>query len=127
MTNSLPRCTIMSFLVVIGLIVRLATVVAVFGGLITLQAATNKKPRLLSQATSTRAVAFESVTMMAEPFPLTSTVQFSSDTRTRIAIFAMDLELLATVGGNDFAEGSNAFTADAQDASGKRYPLKVEH
>lgn len=126
MTNSLPGCIPESSLKVIGVIVRLTTVVAFFGGLITLQAAT-KKPTLLSQATSTRAVAFESVTMMAEPFPLTSTVQFSTDTRTRIVIFAMDVELLATVGANDFTEGLNAFTADAQDVSGKRYPLRVEH
>ncbi|MGH9961095.1 MAG: hypothetical protein ACREBC_28905, partial [Pyrinomonadaceae bacterium] len=65
--------------------------------------------------------------MLAEPFPLTSTLPFSTDTRTRIVIFAMDVELLATVGVNDFTEGANAFTADAQDASGKRYPLRVEH
>ena len=88
--------------------------------LIPAQAATNKKPVLISQAASTRAVAFESFTMRAEPFPLTASVPLSSDTRTRLSIFAMDLELLA-------GEGANAFTADAQDASGKIYPLRVEY
>ena len=83
-------------------------------------AATNKKPILISQATSTRAVAFESVTMKAEPFSLTATVPFGPDTRTRICIFAMDLELLP-------GEGANAFTSDVQDAGGKLYPLRVEY
>ena len=84
-------------------------------------AATNKKPILISQTANTRAVAFESVTMKAEPFPLTPSIpMFSPDTRTRICIFAMDLELLA-------GEGANAFTSDAQDSTGKIYPLRVEY
>jgi len=75
---------------------------------------------LLSDASSTRAIALESVTLKAEPFGLTSSVKFSNDTRTRICIFAMNLELLP-------GEGASAFSADAQDAAGKRYPLRVEH
>ena len=91
----------------------------IFSG--TVEAATNKKPILISQAASTRAVAFESVTMRAEPFPLTPSVPaFSSDVRTRICIFAMNLELLP-------GEGANAFSSDVQDASGKIYPLRVEY
>ena len=86
----------------------------------TVEAATNKKPILLSQATSTRAIALESVTFRAEPFSPTTSPAFSSDTRTRICIFAMDLELLV-------AEGANAFTSDVQDASGKIYLLRVEY
>jgi len=85
-----------------------------------LQAANNKQPKLISLSTSTRAVAFESVTMRAEPFPLTSTVAYSADTRTRICFFAMDLELLP-------GEGANAFSSDVQDASGKVYPLQIEY
>lgn len=88
--------------------------------LIPAKAATNKKPVLISQTASTRAVAFETISFKAEPFPLTASNPLtSSDTRTRISIFAMDLELLP-------GEGANAFTADAQDASGKIYPLRVE-
>src|SRR5688500_718960 len=83
------------------------------------RAVTNNIPILISQAASTRAVAFESFTMTAEPFPLTATVPLGADTRTRICIFAMDLELLA-------GEGVNAFTSDVQDATGKIYPLRVE-
>jgi uncharacterized protein (DUF1800 family) len=75
---------------------------------------------LLSDGSSTRAIALESVTLKAEPFPLTSTVKFSTDTRTRICIFAMSLELLP-------GEGANAFSADAQDDTGKLYLLRIEH
>src|SRR6185295_2876790 len=82
-------------------------------------AATLKAPILISQSINTRAVAFESVTFRAEPFPLTSTVAFSPDNRTRICVFAMGVQLLT-------GEGVNAFTADVQDASGKLYPMKVE-
>lgn len=83
-------------------------------------AANSKAPVLISEATSTRAIALESVTLKAEPFPLTSTVQFSTDTRTRICIFAMGLELLP-------GEGASAFSADAQDGTGKLYALRIEH
>ena len=86
----------------------------------TANAATTKKPILISQATNTRAVAFESVTMKAEPFSLSASVPYGVDTRTRICIFAMDLELLP-------GEGANAFSSDVQDASGKIYPLRVEY
>ena len=83
-------------------------------------AATNKKPVLISQTSSTRAIALECATMRAEPFPLTSSVNYSSDNRTRICIFAMDLELLP-------GEGANAFSSDVQDGNGKIYPLRVEY
>jgi uncharacterized protein (DUF1800 family) len=85
----------------------------------TVAAATNKKPVLLSQAASTRAIALESVTFRSEPFSPTTSPAFSPDNRTRICIFATDLELLS-------GEGANAFTSDVQDGSGKIYPLRVE-
>ena len=118
MTISLPRREQMCRLG-LGHSARLVLLLVVASAFSMVQAATNKSPVLLSESTSTRAVAFESVTMRPEPFPLTSSVKFSSDTRTRIAIFAMNLELLP-------GEGTNAFTADMQDASGKRYPLRIE-
>ncbi|HEX5965660.1 MAG TPA: DUF1800 domain-containing protein [Pyrinomonadaceae bacterium] len=86
----------------------------------TIAAATNKKPILISQATSTRALALEAITLKAEPFSPTASWVYAPDNRTRIAIFAMDLELLP-------GEGANAFTSDVQDANGKIYPLRVEH
>lgn len=95
-------------------------VVLICGGVSTISGATNKKPILVSQTTSTRAVALECSTLRAEPFPLTSSINYSADNRTRICIFAMDLELLP-------GEGANAFTSDVQDGSGKIYPLRVEY
>ncbi|HEY2962561.1 MAG TPA: DUF1800 domain-containing protein [Pyrinomonadaceae bacterium] len=58
--------------------------------------------------------------MKVEPFSTTASTPFSPDTRTRICIFAMNLELLS-------GEGANAFTADVQDATGKLYLLRVEY
>ena len=111
MKTSFPCCAVKSFTFLLLLLICTFT---------TVNAATNKKPILISQADNTRAVAFESFTMKAEPFPLTATVAMSSDTRTRICIFAMNLELLT-------GEGANAFTSDVQDASGRIYPLRVEY
>lgn len=112
MKTSFPCCAAKGFIVSFVLLLSC--------GLSTSKAATNKKPILISQATTTRAVAFESVTMKAEPFSPTATIAFGSDTRTRVCIFAMDLELLA-------GEGANAFSSDAQDGNGKIYLLKVEY
>jgi len=110
MRTSFLRCAVKGFTVPFLL----------FACLTTATAATNKRPTLISQTASTRAVAFETISFKAEPFPLTASSPLTStDTRTRISIFAMDLELLP-------GEGANAFTSDVQDASGKIYPLRVE-
>ena len=98
MTNSLPRWTPKSCLRLVYFAAQIVLLIGISGGSTTLQAATTRPPTLLSQATSTRAIAFESVTMKAEPFPLTASVPFSTDTRTRIAIFAMNLDLLGAYG-----------------------------
>jgi hypothetical protein len=78
-------------------------------------------PVLLTEGTgqTTRGVAYESVLRTGEPFALTTPIAWSTDTRTRITVFVMNLQLLA-------GEGASALTADAEDASGRRYPLKVE-
>jgi uncharacterized protein (DUF1800 family) len=85
-------------------------------------AAVQKSPVLFSvSAASTRAIALESVTWRAEPFNLTSEGFFNpADPRTRIALFCMDLELLA-------GEGVNALTADAEDGQANHYSLRVEY
>ena len=103
-----------------SLLCFLSLVLLACAGANPIQAATTKAPVLLSQTTSTRAIAVESVTFKSEPFPLTQDIPFGSDPRTRIAVFATDVELLS-------GEGVNAFTADVQDGAGKRYPLKVEY
>src|SRR5829696_2545432 len=84
-------------------------------------------PVLLTEGTgqTTRAVAYEAVTFRSEPFPVASAVNWNADQsntrdqQTRVMLFAFNLPLLA-------GEGANALTAEAQDASGRIYPLKVE-
>lgn len=100
-----------------------ALFVAICGAISVTQASTNA-PVLISDSASTRAVAVESVTLKDGPFAITSTVKFSNDTRTRIAIFAMNLNLLPgeTANGNP-----TSFTADAEDAAHNHYPLNVEY
>ncbi len=127
MTNSLPLWTPKCALRLVYFVTQIVLIVSISGTPAKVQAANSRPPVLLSESASTRAIAFESVTMKAEPFQLTASVPFSSDTRTRIAIFAMNLDLLAPYGSSTSAEGTSAFTADAQDGTGKRYPLRVEH
>lgn len=74
---------------------------------------------ILTEPTSTRAIALESTTLLGEPFPLTMPVAFSADSRTRLILFAMNLDLLA-------GESAKALTADVEDASKNRYVLTVE-
>ena len=85
----------------------------------TTSAATNKKPVLISRFDSTRAIALETSTLKGEPFSLNQILPLSADLRTRISVFAMNLELLA-------GEGVSAFTSDVQDSTGKLYSMKVE-
>src|SRR6266516_1546765 len=79
-----------------------------------------QKPILISQETSTRAIALESVTQQHEPFSVVSPLNFSVDNRTRIQLFAMNLTLPA-------GEDVSAITAEAEDGGHHIYPLTVEH
>lgn len=83
-------------------------------------AAQTGRPVLISEAASTRAIAFESVTRKREPFDITSPVQFSADNRTRIMLFATNLALQP---GDTFA----SVTAEAEDGAHNTYPLTVEY
>lgn len=84
-------------------------------------------PVLLTEGTgtTTRGVAYEAVTFRSEPFPVVSPYNWNADKsnardqQTRVTLFAMNLSLLP-------GESANALTADAQDAAGNIYPLKVE-
>jgi uncharacterized protein (DUF1800 family) len=84
-------------------------------------------PVLLTEGTgaTTRAVAYDAVTFRSEPFNVLSLYNWNADKtntrdqQTRVMLFAMNLSLLP-------GEGASALTADAQDASGRLYPLKVE-
>jgi uncharacterized protein (DUF1800 family) len=119
MTTSLPLRSLRKLLRLIGI----ALLTAICGAVGTTQAATTA-PVLISDSASTRAIALESVTLKGEPFAITSTVKFSNDNRTRVAIFAMNLNLLAgeTANGNP-----TSFTADAEDAAHNHYQLNVEY
>ena len=85
-------------------------------------AANLKSPILYSvSAASTRAIVLESVSLVGEPFSLNMETTFSpSDPQTRISLFGTDFQFLQ-------GEGANSLTADAQDASGNIYSLKVEY
>lgn len=76
-------------------------------------------PILISGATSTRAIALESVAFTPEPFALFSPFAGESDRRTRIVVFAMNLALQS-------GEDLSAVSADAEDAAHRHYPLTVE-
>jgi hypothetical protein len=75
-------------------------------------------PVLISETTSTRAIAIESITFTPEPFALTSSYGGLGQ-RTRIMIFAMNLSLQP-------GEDSSVTTADAEDAAHQHHVLVVE-
>jgi hypothetical protein len=79
----------------------------------------NDKPLILSEETSGRAAALESVWMMREPFPLGNFLNLSSDQHTRITLFATGIELTP-------GEGPSDLTVQAQDSQNRVYPLVVE-
>jgi hypothetical protein len=76
-------------------------------------------PRLLTDESTGRAIALNSVTRVSEPFALTTPYNLSPDTRTRVLLFAADVDPTAI--GN-----TSLFTAQAEDAQNKTYPLAVE-
>ena len=79
--------------------------------------AQSTRPTLISQADSTRAIAFDSVTRHREPFATTTEIKFGSDSATRIMLFAMNLQL----------QPGETITAEAEDAAHSLYPLTVEY
>src|SRR3977135_2388012 len=104
-------------------LLSLVFVICALSAVSTVNAATTP-PVLISDSVSTRAIAFESVTQKPGPFGLAATTPFGADTRTRVTIFAMNLNLLAgeTTNGNP-----TSFTADAEDAAPRNYPMNIEH
>lgn len=76
-------------------------------------------PRLLTEEGSERAVALDSVTMLRDPFPVEAFHNFAADGRTRIMLFATNVELQP-------GEGFSAVTAQARDSLNRVYNLPVE-
>jgi glucose/arabinose dehydrogenase len=77
------------------------------------------EPMLISEGNTDSAVALEAATFIRDPLPLTNLFNFSADHRTRLMLFAMNMELMAE-------ENSSAVTARAEDAALNVYPLTVE-
>jgi hypothetical protein len=74
---------------------------------------------LLNQTGSNRAVALDSVTFVAETLPIVTGLNFSSDQRTRLLVFAIGTKL------PDGEQGSQV-TATAEDSTGTVRALTVE-
>lgn len=77
-------------------------------------------PILISEETSTRAIALESIVWLRDPLKLDSTVPWGFDNRSRVTLFATNLDLLPE-------ESISVVTVDAEDASHRIYPLTVEY
>jgi glucose/arabinose dehydrogenase len=76
-------------------------------------------PMLISEANSDLAIAFDSPTMIRDPFPLTNIFNLGADHRTRVMLFGVNLDLMA-------GENSSAVTVRAEDAAQNVFPLTVE-
>ena len=76
-------------------------------------------PILLTRDDSERAVALDSVTLVSEPFALTNIHNFSADQRTRLALFAVNVDLGA-------GETLSVIEAVAEVPGGQVFPLTVE-
>jgi len=77
-------------------------------------------PTLITKTNSTRAIAVESSSLLAEPFAPTAPVPFGPDNRSRVMLFASNLNLAQ-------GETASAVTADAEDVNHVHYPLTVEY
>jgi Calx-beta domain-containing protein len=74
---------------------------------------------LVTQPGSTRAAAVDSTFVTRDVFSIANTINFSSDSTTRISVFAIGLKLAA-------GETASAVTATAEDSQGTMLPLTVE-
>jgi len=74
---------------------------------------------LLTEPNSERAIALDSVTLVRDPFLISSPHNLSSDERTRIMIFSSNLSLLP-------GDSAIDVTAQAEDAQHQRYELALE-
>jgi Calx-beta domain len=74
---------------------------------------------LLTEENVQRAIALDSVLFTRDSFPIANNLNFSSDQRTRVIVFAIGLKLLA-------GENASAVSATAEDSLGTVRPLEVE-
>ena len=76
-------------------------------------------PILLTETDTHRAIALDSVLFTMQPFSVVNTANFSPDQRTRVLLFATNLELLP-------GENLSAVGVEAIDSQNIVYPLSVE-
>jgi hypothetical protein len=96
---------------------RTTTIVVADQPFVVTQSAPN--PTLLSEQTSSAAIALDSVTFVRDPFSLRTTHNFSSNQRTRISLFALNVELLPS-------ENISIVSAQAEDQQHRIFSLPVE-
>lgn len=77
-------------------------------------------PILLTREDSQRALALDSVTWTTEPFAITNIHNLSSDQRSRVSLFAVNIDLAA-------GETSSVIEAQAEDSGGQVFPLTIEY
>jgi hypothetical protein len=77
-------------------------------------------PVLLTQEKSLHSLALDSVTWTSNPFGVTNVHNFSTDQRTRISLFAVNLELPQ-------GEPLSAIGVQAETSTGQTFPLTVEY
>src|SRR6185503_16431182 len=77
-------------------------------------------PILLTQENSLHSLALDSVTWTSEPFGITNAHNFSNDQRTRISIFAVNVELRQ-------GEPLSTIEVQAETSTGQTFPLPVEY
>ncbi|HEX8136168.1 MAG TPA: hypothetical protein VF544_01130 [Pyrinomonadaceae bacterium] len=99
---------------------RCALMLALVCGFAAVETQAQGPPELITVTGSTRAIALDALTRKCEPFPLTQPYPFSTDTRTRVMLFARNAALNA-------GETASVVTAEAEDAARTRYPLTVEY
>lgn len=83
-------------------------------------ASSSTAPALLTEENSPRGVALDSVAFVRDPFPLFTRNNFSSDQRTRVMLFGVNMKLLP-------GEQTSAVTAQARDSQQRIVPLAVEY
>ena len=77
-------------------------------------------PIVLTHGDSQHALALDSVTWLSGPFAITNIHNFSSDQRTRIVLFAVNVEL------GQFVETGPVIEAQAEGPNSQTFPLAVE-
>lgn len=78
-------------------------------------------PTLLTEESSQRAIALDSVTYVRDPLPVAALNNFMQgrDPRTRVALFGINVDL-------NPGEDASAVTATARDSQSRSYSLQVE-